>query len=453
MTKAVARGDLSRQAPHWADDEIGRLSDAFNAMMKDLAATQAKSKAYNAELIRRNRELAALNIVAQAVSKQQELHAMLESALRCVLELMHMQAGWIVLLERSGAKPQLACSLGLPKAIAQKEAELGFLNCHCSQVVDEKKALLITPLKETCPVYQLKLKNQQIVNGHVAVPLISKSQVLGALNITCSRDTCFTGEDLQLLDSIGQQLGVAVENARLWREVRAKEKARGQLLEKIITAQEEERKRIARELHDGTSQALTSLKVGLKVLEGLESPQQTQQHLAGMREIVAETLGTVHDLALELRPSVLDDLGLVAALQRYIGEYQRRFNLRVDFRAVGFEDRLSATVETALYRIIQESLTNVARHAQAKYASVLLEWTGHQVRAIVEDNGRGFDTSQALAERKLGLYGMEERATLIGASLRIESVVDEGTTILIHLPLSEVLGSNIGESSLAGEVG
>jgi signal transduction histidine kinase len=439
VTEAVSRGDLSRQAPHWADDEIGLLSNSFNAMIKDLSDSRAESDAYNAELIRRNRELAALNIVAQAVSQQQDLHQMLERALGCVLDLMNMQAGWIVLLEASGARPQLACSIGLPQAVARQEAELGFLNCQCGLVVDEKTTLLITPLKATCPVYQLRLKNQQIVDGHVAVPLISKSQVLGTLNITCSHDSCFASEDLQLLDAIGQQLGVAVENARLWREIRRKEEARGQLLEKIITAQEEERKRIARELHDGTSQALTSLKVGLRVLEGLQSPEDIRQHLGGMRDIVAETLDTVHDLALELRPSVLDDLGLVAALERYVAEYRRRFDIQVGIRAIGFERRrLLPAVETAVYRIIQEALTNVARHAKAEHASVLLEQTGHHIRAIVDDNGSGFDVSQARADRKLGLFGMEERAALIGGSLRIESEPGEGTTILVHIPLSDM---------------
>jgi signal transduction histidine kinase len=435
VTKFVARGDLSRQAPHWANDEIGLLSDSFNAMIKDLAATQTKSKAYNAELIRRNRELAALNIVAQTVSQQQDLHDMLESALRCVLDLMHMQAGWIVLLEAGGGKRQLACSIGLPEAIARQEAEQGLLNCQCRRVVDEKTTLLITPLQETCPVYQLRLKNQQIVNGHVAVPLISKSQVSGTLNITCSHDNCFSDEDLQLLGAIGQQLGVAVENARLWREIRQKERARGQLLEKIITAQEEERKRIARELHDGTSQALTSLKVGLKIFEGLESAQEIQQHLAGMRDIVAETLDTVHDLALELRPSVLDDLGLAAALERYAAKFPGRYpGLTIDLHC-DLPDRLPMPVETTLYRIVQEAMTNAARHSGGHTLSVLLTHRNGRVQAIIEDDGHGFDPEAARRDgNSVGLHSMAERVELLGGSLNIESNAD-GATVYVEVPV------------------
>jgi signal transduction histidine kinase len=353
---------------------------------------------------------------------------------------MNLGAGWILLLDANGSKPRLACSVNIPTPVAKRETQVGFPHCKCSRVLEEKRPLVITPLEETCPAYGLCLEDDRIVSGHAAVPLISKSLVLGTLNIACTGPNCLSNEDLQLLGAIGRQLGVAVENTRLWEEVRQKEAARGQLLEKIITAQEEERKRIARELHDGTSQSLTSLMVGLKVLEGPHSPAEIREHLYSLRDVTAEALETIRDLALELRPSVLDDMGLVAALDRYVGEYQRRFSIRVDSRAVGFEGRrLRPAIETALYRIVQEALTNIARHSGAEHASVLLEWTGQHVRAIVEDNGCGLDASLARQERKLGLYGMEERAALIGGSLRIESQIGVGTTIAVHVPLSAAL--------------
>jgi signal transduction histidine kinase len=295
--------------------------------------------------------------------------------------------------------------------------------------------MIIAPLPETCPAYGRRLTDsQQPMVGHVAVPIVSKSLVVGSLNLVCTPADSVSDEDVQLLSAIGQQLGVAVENARLWETVRQKEAARGELLEKIITAQEEERTRISRELHDGAGQALTSLMVGLKVLSGLRSSEDIQQQIGNLRDIAAETLETIRDLALELRPSVLDDLGLVAAIGRYAAECQRRFNLRVDSRAIGFEGRrLSPVMEVALYRVTQEALTNVARHSGARQASVLLEWAHSQVRLLVEDNGRGFDASLARQERKLGLYGMEERAALIGGTLRIESEPGLGTTVVVQL--------------------
>jgi signal transduction histidine kinase len=164
-----------------------------------------------------------------------------------------------------------------------------------------------------------------------------------------------------LLTAIGQQIGVAVENAALYEELHQKERLRGQLLEKVITVQEEERKRISRELHDETGQALTSLMVGLKVLAGAASLQEVQEKASQLRAVAAQTLDSVHHLALELRPSVLDDLGLVAAMQRYAKDWGENFGLRVDFQVTGLDRRLSPQVETTAYRVVQEALTNVAR--------------------------------------------------------------------------------------------
>src|SRR5919202_5572816 len=174
------------------------------------------------------------------------------------------------------------------------------------------------------------------------------------------------------------------ELAQLSEELRQKEQIRAQLLEKAISAQEEERKRIARELHDETSQALTSLVVGLKVLEGLRDPGQIRAQVAELRELAAGTLDSVHGLALELRPSVLDDLGLVAAVQRQVATQTRRQDLEVDFHTAGLDGtRLAPETEMAVYRIIQEALANVARHSRATAASVILERRRDKLVAIV----------------------------------------------------------------------
>lgn len=227
------------------------------------------------------------------------------------------------------------------------------------------------------------------------------------------------------------------ELAALSEELRQKEQIRAQLLEKSISAQEEERKRIARELHDDTSQALTSLVVGLKVLEGLHDPDQVRAQVAELRELAAGTLQSVHGLALELRPSVLDDLGLVAAVQRHLAAHARKHPVEVDFHTAGLgTTRLAPETETAVYRIIQEALANVTRHSGATTASVVLERRNGSLVAIVEDNGHGFDVEALLArEQSLGLHGMRERAFLVGGKLTIESSPGGGATVFVQVPL------------------
>lgn len=234
------------------------------------------------------------------------------------------------------------------------------------------------------------------------------------------------------------------ELATLSEQLRQKEQIRAQLLEKAITAQEDERKRIARELHDETSQLLTSLVVGLKVLEGLNDPAQIRAQVAELRELAAGTLHSVHGLALELRPSVLDDLGLVAAVQRHVAAQARKHGLEVDFHTAGLDGmRLPPGTETAVYRIIQEALANVVRHSRASGASLVLERRREALVAIVEDNGRGFEVDSLLArEQSLGLHGMRERSFLVGGKLTIESSPGGGTTVFVEVPLAP--GTSLG---------
>ncbi|MFZ5827253.1 MAG: histidine kinase [Bacillota bacterium] len=211
-----------------------------------------------------------------------------------------------------------------------------------------------------------------------------------------------------------------------------KEQARTMLLQKVLTAQEEERGRISRELHDEIGQALTGLIVGLRVLES--APESRQEHVPYLRELAAETLESVRRLSRDLRPAVLDDMGLVAALRRYTEDFARLHGIKGGLQVAGSEElRLNPAVETTLYRVIQEALTNIARHSRARHFGVLLDLRGPVIRAIVEDDGRGFDLGSARAG--VGLAGMAERAALVGGNVTIESSAGGGTTIYIKVPL------------------
>jgi signal transduction histidine kinase len=216
---------------------------------------------------------------------------------------------------------------------------------------------------------------------------------------------------------------------------RDREVLRRQLLEKVITTQEDERRRIARELHDSTSQNLTSLIVGLRMMEAHCVQCASQTKATDLRQVASQTLDEVHDLSMRLRPRVLDDLGLAAALERLMHEWQARYTIPVDM-VFQLDERLPGEIETAIYRIVQEALTNIARHAQAKSASILVERRGDLVRAIVEDDGIGFDVNTNQGERHLGLLGMRERAELLNGTMTIESSPNGGTSIFIEIPLT-----------------
>ena len=229
-------------------------------------------------------------------------------------------------------------------------------------------------------------------------------------------------------------MGAALQKAE--QERHASEQLRAHYVKGVIAAQEDERKRIARELHDSTSQSLTSLLIGLRTL-GDGGDSALHQRAEELRVIAAHTLDEVHTLALQLRPSVLDDLGLSAAIERYVADCRRHSALQIDLVMRGLDGlRLPAEVETALYRIVQEALTNVLRHANAQTASVLIERRNTNVRAIVEDDGRGFNPAIAgKSDQRLGLYGMHERAQLLGGKVTLESEPDQGSSVFVEIPL------------------
>lgn len=263
--------------------------------------------------------------------------------------------------------------------------------------------------------------------------LVHATQAVAQGDLT-QRVTPWANDEIgRLAEAFNTMTGALAQAAQ---EQAERQALRAQFVSGVIAAQEEERRRIARELHDSTGQSLTSLLVGLQALEQTHDATQ-RQPIGDLRRIVGETLNEVHSLARQLRPSVLDDLGLAAALERYIADYRERYALPVDLVIRGLnERRLSPEVETTIYRIIQEALTNVARHAQADQVSVMIERRDAKTLVIVEDNGIGLDLTAATrgSRERLGLYGIRERAELLGGKVIIESEPGHGTSLFVELP-------------------
>jgi two-component system sensor histidine kinase UhpB len=244
-----------------------------------------------------------------------------------------------------------------------------------------------------------------------------------------------TGTDPQA-DELAQTFNMMLE---------AIDESSRQRASQIINAQEEERKRIARELHDETSQVLTSLLISLAILEESVQTEEARQRISDTRSLAHQTLRAIRSLSIDLRPSALDDLGLLPALRWYLKEYQQKCPIEVEFHSTGLKDRLPTEMETALYRIVQECLTNTARHSHARKAIVSLKEESNAVYGTIIDNGDGFDYAALLKMpsqerslgRGLGLIGMQERALLLNGKLEIHATPGRGTRVEIRIPLPE----------------
>ena len=238
-----------------------------------------------------------------------------------------------------------------------------------------------------------------------------------------------------LFDTDGKRLGYLSINRDITEKRYADEAIRS-LLKEVLTAQELERRRIARELHDETAQALTSLLVGLRAIEESQDLGGVLGGTSALRGLVSAALEGVKRMSRGLRPSVLDDLGLQEALERLGQEVSRQNGFVVDVDATGPRlPRLPAAVETALYRIVQEALTNASKHASPRAVSVLIHRNPSEARLVIEDNGKGFDAYAPLSEGQVGLVGIRERTHLVGGSVTIESSPGQGTTICVSVPV------------------
>jgi signal transduction histidine kinase len=242
---------------------------------------------------------------------------------------------------------------------------------------------------------------------------------------------------VHLAEMLVGQAAVAIQNAWLYEQVRAGRERLQSLSRRLVEVQEAERQYVARELHDEAGQALTLLLFGLNQIEQqLENPKQAAQ-VVELKDLTNHIIENLHRLAMDLRPASLDYLGLIPALLQQVKAVGQRHGLIAQFKAIGLEnERLPSDMEIALYRIVQEALTNIIRHAQATRVDVLLERRDDHIVVVVEDNGRGFDveTARSAPAGHLGLAGIQERAEMLGGSLVIESTAGIGTTIVVEVP-------------------
>ncbi len=432
-TKRVATADFKVVVPLKRRDEIGELSAAFHSMTQELARSRD-------ELTTRNEELSAINSIATTVGQSLKLEDVLGNALQKVLEVTKAKTGCVFLRGAQGDELTVMSSFGRAIVFQCQEAGSSSANCACHQVLRDGQTIMVKDVTQ-CPRLNEAMLKETDINCFVSVPLKSKDRTLGIMNVAGSEGCYFTENDFGLLDSIGYHIGLAIENSVLYEEARQKEKLRGQLLNRAISAQEEERRRIARELHDEFGQTLTGLVMSIESLENTTQPTQFREKLQHNKSLVSRALEDLRRLTVDLRPSVLDDLGLIAAIRSYIQSRLAAAGIRAQFETKGFtgEKHLAPTIETALFRIVQEAGNNIIRHAQAHQVKIQLTLSDSRITAAIEDDGQGFDVEAVMRSRSekqaLGLLGIQERAMLLGGTFDVKSVVGTGTRLTVEIPL------------------
>lgn len=390
-------------------------------------------------LIRRNQQLSILNAVAATVNQSLKLEEILQRSLDAVLRLTQVDVGAVFLIKDQGGEMQLTAYRGLSEDAARVAADTGLLDGSCGGVAEHGQVVVVPDLSRFHGRRAVSLRRENL-NTLVHVPLTAKGCILGSMCVGTRQDRDFDPDEQDLLKAIGSQIAVAIENARLYEEGQIKERMRGELFKKAINAQEEERRRIARELHDETSQSLTALLFAAEEAREMRSLKDVRQRLVSMHDLVQHTLDGVHKLIFDLRPSVLDHLGLLPAIRWLTKARLESKGVRIRFEERGQTHRLAPEVETAIFRVMQEAVANISRHSAARNVSIICDMDDEKVCVCVEDDGIGFNLVElGLAPdnpRGLGLLGMQERLELLGGDLEIRSAPGSGTYLHIHVPLS-----------------
>jgi signal transduction histidine kinase len=301
------------------------------------------------------------------------------------------------------------------------------------EVVESRAAKLVEDAGGICS--RMPVLSQAPTRCWLGVPIQVAGQIRGICCLESNHPGCFTQHHIGITQALLAEAAVAIQNASLYEEIHTGRERLQALSRRLVEVQEMERRYIARELHDETSQALIGLVFALEIIKrDAGNPEAVSSGIAELDRIIAEILDNLHHLAVDLRPAALDHLGLIPAVRQYIDGISEKHNLPIHLDVPPLTNRLPGDIETALYRIIQEALANIIHHAKATQANVRIEVEDGHVRAYVNDDGVGFNMDEALASERLGLFGMRERAEMLGGSFTIRSEPGCGTRISMEIP-------------------
>ena len=390
-------------------------------------------------------DLMTLSRVSAAISGLTDLEGVLRVGLNSVLGIIDGEVGGIMLMDEETKTLSYRVYHGLSEEDATgMRLRLG--EGIAGKVAQSGRSTLLEDISLEPDAARLDLISTEGLRAFVSIPLRAREQVLGVMNVASHIPRRFTKEDLHFLGSVGDQLGIAIEQTRLYERLR---KARGRLRKlarQNLVAEEEERRRIARELHDETSQSLSGIALQLEALIEMSamSGNQDDKFVAGLKKVQSLTVQVHNEVSRvisNLHPALLDTLGLVAAIRQHAESRLQPLNISVLIETKGAERRFPPDVEATLFRVVQGAIGNIVQHSKAKNVSIVLAYQPGEFSLNISDDGQGFDVSEITdveeSGRGRGLFSMRERIGFLGGTSGVESKIGAGTMLWARIPIGQ----------------
>lgn len=383
----------------------------------------------------RNRELSVINSIAVALNHNMDLDELLASTITKVSQVMQVQRGGVFLIDKENRKIRLRARHNLPEPAGEEMDQFIFRDEVLKQFLVEGEKNL--PVESFFPCFTIRYR---AIGGQTNLWLtcfliVFKGRAVGFFGFHIPPDRLLNHREIHLMGSLGNFMGGAIENIQMMEMIRQHRQELRGLTKKLFQTQENERRRIARELHDEAGQSLTAIKLGLDRLEAKHQDTIIAEDIEEIRKMIRRTGSEIRRLSYRLHPTLLIDLGLELALKLYFEEIEKHSIMDINFQMVGFDQRLDAELETLLYRFSQEVLTNTLKHSGAEMFSLSIIKSYPRIIFLAEDNGVGFQTDTIYKDRfNLGLLGMRERVNLNNGIFQLRSIPGEGTWVRIEIP-------------------
>jgi len=419
----------------WVEIRAYPFADGLSVSVRDITDRKRSEEGLRTQY----NEIASMHRLSSVLVLSPRLRWRLGAGVHAVLEETGFDAGCAFLVDTDQDRVVLKYAEGYPEEILASMREFRIGEGITGSVAKEGVARYVEGASHEATQAE---RAANLGGGFASIPLTSKGKVIGVLNLTSRTPYAFTVQRRSMLETFGNQIGIAIESAQLYETARERAQKIRELSLDLTQIQEEERRYFARELHDGLSQTLTTLKLNAELsLQHLNGDNETgKKFLKEVIELADEAQAEAKEIAHDLRPSVLDDFGLKSALSLLAKKFERRTGITTDLTMQSVNDRYETLIESTVYRIVQELLANVAKHSGASGVTITIFTENSTMHIVIADNGKGmpanlnYSSDAAFGGR--GLRNIRERLEVLGGKVRFDSAAGRGTKVSVDIPLT-----------------